>query len=89
MELNQLAYTVEFEQGIAKCYVSIEMCGTYKSQLLSACLYTHSLVPRPLFFLLCGGGEKKGSGGSPMVFLCSQIYNFWGLLIGGQLQQTK
>jgi len=44
-------------------------------------LRSGSLVPRPLFFSLCGGGEKKGSGGSPIVFLCSQIYNFWGLLI--------
>jgi len=27
------------------------------------------------------GAEKKGFGGLSIVFLCSQIYNFWGLLI--------
>ena len=27
------------------------------------------------------GRRKKGSGGSPIHFLCSQIYNFWGSLI--------
>jgi len=27
------------------------------------------------------GAEKKGSGGFPIVFLCSRIYNFWGSLI--------
>jgi len=27
------------------------------------------------------GAEKKGSGESPIEFLCSQTYNFWGLSI--------
>ena len=31
--------------------------------------------------------EKKGSGGSPIHFLCSRIYNFWGSLISGDEQQ--
>ena len=43
-------------------------------------------MPRPLFFFLCGGGEKR-SGGSPIHFLCSRIYNFWGSLISGDEQQ--
>ena len=46
-----------------------------------------SLVPRLLFFFSCGGEEKKGSGGSPIHFLCSRIYNFWGSLISGDEQQ--
>ena len=45
-----------------------------------------SLVTRPLFFC-CVGAEKKGSGGSPIHFLCSWIYNFWGSLISGDEQQ--
>ena len=35
------------------------------------------------FFSFCVGAEKKGSGGSPIHFLCSRIYNFWGSLISG------
>jgi len=35
---------------------------------------------------LCGGGEK-GSGGFPIEFLCTQIYNFWGLMITADEQQ--
>ena len=35
------------------------------------------------FFSFCVGAEKKGSGGN----LCSQIYNFWGLLITADEQQ--
>jgi len=31
--------------------------------------------------------EKKGSGGSPIQFLCSGIYDFWGLLITVDEQQ--
>ena len=46
-----------------------------------------SLVPRPLFFLFVWGRRKKGSGGSPIHFLCSRIYNFWGSLISGDEQQ--
>ena len=34
-------------------------------------------------FSFCVGAEKKGSGGSPIPFLCSQIYKFWGSLISG------
>ena len=33
------------------------------------------------------GRRKKGSGGSPIHFLCSRIYNFWGSLISGDEQQ--
>ena len=35
------------------------------------------------FFSYCVGAEEKGSGGSPIHFLCSRIYNFWGSLISG------
>ena len=45
-----------------------------------------SLVPRPLFFFLCGGGEKRVWWISN-TFLCSRIYNFWGSLISGDEQQ--
>jgi len=33
------------------------------------------------------GVKKKGSGGFPIEFLCSQIYNFWGFLITADEQQ--
>ena len=46
-----------------------------------------SLVPRPLFLSFCVGAEKKRYGGSPIEFLCSQIYNFWGSLITADEQQ--
>ena len=35
----------------------------------------------------CVGVEEKRSGGFPIVFLFSQIYNFWGLLITADEQQ--
>ena len=30
------------------------------------------------FFFFCVGANKKKSSGSPVAYLCSQIYNFWG-----------
>ena len=52
-------------------------------------MYGHvSLVPRPLFFFLFVWGQRKiGSGGSPIHFLCSWIYNFWGSFISGDESQ--
>jgi len=42
-------------------------------------------MPRPLFFLFVWD-RKKRSGGSPLEFLCSGIYNF-GKLIAADEQQ--
>jgi len=55
-------------------YREFETSGTIEAGL-------YSLMPKAAFFSFCMVAEKKGSGGFPIVFLCSQIYNFWGLLI--------
>ena len=75
---------VKTEQLSRKSAIRNSKSSNYSDR--SSSLRTHldpSLVPRPLFFLFVWGPRKKGSGGSPIHFLCSRIYNFWGSLISG------
>ena len=43
---------------------------------LSFVLFGGSLVPRPLFFFLCGGGEKKGLMDLQYIFCAARSTTF-------------